>query len=409
MFDSEHKLRHLPFFEEVASHQESDPRWRNATAGLVTLRLVDSWLSDRFVAANDDWSVRSVRAAIECMDEGTPMRSILSRVVDALERQKPDIHVVVTPLMAFGQALEYDAKWHLGADVYQTVLAHLHPVADSDASVAAHLRLGQCFRSLNRVDEAAAAFMAAAEVATVVGDLVGVLRARIGEGKLAILRGNLPHAEEIFDETIRRAVGPDMRDVRSRALHDRANVAIFRGQYEFAIQLAYEALGESQSPTERDRILADIGAAFLDLGVYSAAHDAYVVLSVTAQEQYLRWAAALNLMEIATKTSSEMMFESFRRQLMNEELPPRMATAFQISLGSGYKQFGEATKARTHYERAVALAGEHGFNQMLFQAEEALLALETPPPPLPVPAAVSLDLEEVASAIRQMRETAGAA
>ena len=46
MFESEHKLRHLPFFEEVASHAEGDPQWRSAMAGLVVLRLVDAWLED---------------------------------------------------------------------------------------------------------------------------------------------------------------------------------------------------------------------------------------------------------------------------------------------------------------------------------------------------------------------------
>src|SRR5688500_9291813 len=164
------------------------------------------------------------------MDECSPFRAILGRVVDALQERKPDIHVVVSPLMAYGQSLEYDAKWTLAADVYHSVLAHLHPVEDSDASIAAHLRLGQCYRHLNRVDDAANAFSSASEIATAVGDIVGILRARIGEGRIAILRGNLPRAEEILDESIRRATGTDLQDVRSRALHDRANVAHFRGQ-----------------------------------------------------------------------------------------------------------------------------------------------------------------------------------
>src|SRR5205085_3036318 len=93
VLEPEQKLRHLPFFEEVASHEEGDVAWRSATAGLVVLRLVDAWLENgRSVVADDGWSVRSVRAAIESMDEGTPHRSILGRVMDALHEQKPDIH-----------------------------------------------------------------------------------------------------------------------------------------------------------------------------------------------------------------------------------------------------------------------------------------------------------------------------
>ena len=407
MFDS-NKLRHLPFFEFAASHDERHPEWRRSMAGLVVLRLVDSWLEEgRRVLSDDEWSVVSVRASIDDVDQGTPIRALLGRIVDALERHDPDIHRVVTPLMAYGQALEYDAHWVLAADVYQTLLAHLHPVEDSDASIAAHLRLGQCYRNLNRIDDAAAAFGSAAEVASSVGDIVGVLRARIGEGRIAIIKGNLPHAEEILDDTIRRAGGAELRDVRSRALHDRSNVAHLRGQFELAIQLAYDALNQSQSQSERDRILGDIALSFLELGVYSAARDAYLIISATAQEQYTRWTATLNLLELSTRTGSETLFELYNRSLSTQTLPPHMATAYQLGLGTGYQRFGNYEKARVHLRWAMSMAEEHGFNQYLFEAEEALYQLQAPPPPLRVPAELSLDVEEVASALRELRELAG--
>jgi tetratricopeptide (TPR) repeat protein len=408
VFESDHRLRHLPFFEEIASHDEGTSSWRLATAGLVVLRLVDAWLEDGPAVATDDgWSIRSVNNAIDEVDEGTPIRAILGRVVDALQQRKPDIHVVITPLMAYGQALEYDAKWFLAADVYHTVLAHLHPVEDSDASVAAHLRLGQCYRNLHLMDDAAEALASASEIAGRVGDLVGVLRARVGEARLAIMRGNLPQAEQILDDAIGKATGVELRDVRSRALHERSNVAQLRKQYELAIRLAYEALGHAQSPTERDRILSDIALTFLDLGVFSAARDAYLVLSATAQEEYVRWAADLNLLEISALTGAEILFEQHRQHLIGKNLPPYFATAFQLHLGRGYQLFGNEERARTHLKRAVAMAGEHGINQFLFDAEEALLTLDTPTPPRQAQKIMSLELEEVASAIRELRESVG--
>lgn len=408
MFESEHKLRHLPFFEEIASHEETDSAWRVAAAGLVVLRLVDAWLEDGPAVATDDgWSLRSVNNAIDEVDEGTPIRAILGRVVDALQERKPDIHVVVTPLMAYGQALEYDAKWQLAGDVYHTVLAHLHPVEDSDASIAAHLRLGSCYRSLHLTDDAAEAFESAFEIASAVGDIVGVLRARVGEANIAMMRGNLPGAEEILDGAIARATGADLRDVRSRALHTRSNVAQLRGQYELAIRFAYQALVHSQSATERDRILSDIAVGFMELGVFSAARDAYLVLSTTAQEQYTRWAATINLLEISSKTGAELHFEAYRRQLVHEKLPPYFATIFELNVGTGYQRFGDFVKARSHLERAMAMAGEHQLSQFLFEAEEALLQLEMTTPPRRVPGEISLDVEEVATAIRELRESVG--
>lgn len=408
MFEPESKLRHLPFFEEIASVDEAQPEWRAATAGLVVLRLVDAWLEEGpAIGLDGGRSVRSVRQAIDEIDDGSLLRPLLGRVIDALQEKKPDIHVVVTPLMAYAQALEYDAKWVLASDVYQSVLAHLHPVEDSDASIAAHLRLGQCYRNLNLIDDAVAAFASASEIAGTVGDVVGVLRARIGEGRIAILRGNLPQAEAIFDETISRAVGPNLRDVRARALHDRSTVANMRKQYELAIRLAYEALQHSEAPSERDRILNDLAGSFLELGVYSAARDAYLILTATAQEQYVRWLAALNLLEVSSLTGAQIVFEQYRRLLNNQPLPPYLATAYALSLGVGYQRFGALDEARRYLQRAIALAEEHRINHYLFDAEEALLQLEVPATKRSAPSNLSLDVEEVADAIRGMRETAG--
>lgn len=408
MFEPEQKLRHLPFFEEVASHEEGDAAWRSATAGLVVLRLVDAWLEQgRSVVADDGWGVRSVCAAIESMDDGTPIKSILGRVVDALHEKKPDIHVVVTPLMAYGRALEYDAKWQLATDVYHSVLTHLHPSEDGDAVVSANLRLGQCYRNLNRLDEAVSAFESASAVALSVGDLIGVLRAQVGEARIAALRGNYPRAEKLLQDTIIRAEGPALNDVRSRALHDRSAIALDLGNYELAVRLGYQAMRWSQSQAERDRILADIATAFMSLGVFTAARDAFLLLSVTAQEQYLRWMAQLNLLELATATGAELLFQQYRRGLERADLPPYIATAFEISLGQGLHRFGRTEDARMHLRRGVVLAEEHRLNAVLHRAEQALLELEKAAPPLRQSSPVPLDLEEVASAIRDLRVHAG--
>jgi tetratricopeptide (TPR) repeat protein len=407
VLESDHKLRHLPFFAEVAVHEEGSNDWHASTAGLVVLRLVDTWLENGGpVAPDDDWTIHSVRCAIEAIDEGTPIRTILGRVVDALEQQRPDIHVVATPLMAYGRALEYEARWQLAADVYHSVLAHLHPIEDSDASIAAHMRLGYCYRSLHLIDEATEAFASASEIATEAGDMVSVLLARVNEGHLATLRGNLPRAEAILDDAIARSNGAEFLDVKSRALHERSNVAYHRGDQEMAIQFAYAAFRHAQSPIERDRILNDIAVAFTELGVFSAARDAYLVLSATAQEQYMRWAASVNLMEVSALTGEQVLFELYRRQLMGMTLPPLLATSYELYAGLGYRRLGDHGRARPFLERAMALAEQHGLNQYLFEAEEALLQLDAPTPPHRVSATISLDVEEVACALRELRESA---
>lgn len=407
MFEPDHKLRHLAFFQFIGSRAEDDPQWRSATAGLLVLRLVDAWTDQGRDAITEGWAIPNVRAAIDDVDSGTPIRSLLSRAVDALQQPSASYLSVVTPLMAYGQALEFEAHWDLAIDVYHTLLGHIDPVTEPDISIAAHVNLARCYLQMGRHSDSMATLRLAEEIATAASDIVGVLRTRIEQAKIDLAEGNYTRADEIYEETIRRAVGPGMEDVRSRALHGRSNVAFNRGQYELAIQIAYQALHISQSARERDRILGDVAVSFLELGVYSAARDAYMILSATAQELYVRWGSTLNLLEIAAQTGAETLFELYRRQLAEQELPPRMATAYQLNTGLAYRRFGNHGRAHDHLQRAFAMAGEHGFIKYLLQAEEALNHLHKAVPPPRHPATLSLDTEEVAAALHSMREVVG--
>jgi hypothetical protein len=91
------------------------------------------------------------------------------------------------------------------------------------------------------------------------------------------------------------------------------------------------------------------------------------------------------------------------------ELPPLLATALQFNLGEGYQRFGKFEQARSHLQRAYMMAGEHRLNKVLFASETLLEQLETTPPPLRSSSPVPLDLEEVATVIREMRESVGTA
>src|SRR5213075_1051535 len=89
VFESDHKLRHLSFFEEIGSRTEGDPEWHAAVAGLVALRLVDAWLEDGSLLVDDAFTMRSTETAIEEVSPGNPVRALLSRVIDALRERMP--------------------------------------------------------------------------------------------------------------------------------------------------------------------------------------------------------------------------------------------------------------------------------------------------------------------------------
>jgi tetratricopeptide (TPR) repeat protein len=224
-----------------------------------------------------------------------------------------------------------------------------------------------------------------------------------------MLRGNIPRAESILDATIDDAEQHGFSGVHSMALHDRANAAYMRGDYELAIRLSYRALDGTETDRNRDRILHDIAAAFHRLGVRSAARDAYMVIVATSQEQYLRWAATVQLLAIAADDGMSPVFERYRRELADVALPPALSADFQMQVGRGYRMFDQPDTARTWLRAAIATAQEHGLNQFLFESEAELRALDQRLSRRIIPETVpSVAVSEVASAIREMREAIGA-
>lgn len=402
-------MRHRAFFTELASLGDADPSWRAVTAGLVVLRLVEAWVEEGAgVVAADSWGVRSVRTAIEDMPVGMPARTLLAGVVDALiSARGGDLHAVAPRLMAYARSLDLEAHWALAADVYETILNHVHPVEDADVAVNALLRRGYCLRQTGDLTGASAVYATAAEVATRSGDIIGALHARIGEAKVLAAKGNLPAADALLEDTVARASEHELTEVRSIATHDRSYIAHMRGQYDAAVRFAYDAMRESTSERERDRILGDLAGSFYMLGLRSAARDAFSIIAATAQEQYQRWVATINLMELAAEEGVSLQFERFRQQLASAKLPPLLRTQFELHVGRGYQTFGEYSAAQTWLERAARSASAHSLNQFLFEAETALANNEPKATPHPTATTFEIpdDVNEIAEDLKEMRAT----
>jgi tetratricopeptide (TPR) repeat protein len=409
--ESDGMLRHIAFFEELAKLDESDPSWRSVSAGLVTMRLVDNWLDgDYRGVAVGSWAVNAVRGAIEEVAETTPLRRLLASIVDTMTcASAVETHTLCPRLIAYGQALEYDAKWSLAIDVYQVVAEHADPRADADLVVTAFLRLGGCYRNIGDLDAAAGSYDRASTVALSAGDLIGVLTARLGEAKVAMSRGNMPKAESILEETLEQAQSAGLDDVRSRALTDRAYIAGSGGRYQQAIRFSYEALDLSKTQRDRDHILANIATGFRYLGLFDVARDAYLVLASTAQEQYIRWMSELNLMELAALQGMELDFDKYRRDLASADFTPQLRVTYLVHVGRGYSALGNSETGIPYLERAIQLASQYSLNQLMFEAEEALVDARRRGvrPSLPSAAIIDSSIHDVIDAIQSMKETAG--
>lgn len=408
--ESDGMLRHLAFFEELAKLDESDPGWRSVSAGLVTMRLVDSWLSGERTVT-DSWAVNAVRGAIDEMPQTTPLRRILVAIVDTMITSSlAESHTLCPRLIAYGQGLEYDAKWSLAADVYRTVVEHADSNVDADLVVTALIRLAVCYKNTGDLEEAAASYNKASVVALGAGDMIGVLNARLGDATIAMARGNMPKAESILEETLEKAQLAGFDEIRSRALTHRAFIAGSGGRHEQGIRFSYDALELSQTQRDRDRILTNIATGFRYLGLMDVARDAYLVLAATAQEQYIRWMSELNLMELAAEQGMELDFDKYRRDLAAADFTPQLRVTYLLHVGRGFNALGNSDAGVPYLERAIRMASEHKLNQLLFEAEEALVdAKRRDARPRIASVPVDASINVVIDAIHDMKETAGLA
>jgi tetratricopeptide (TPR) repeat protein len=371
-------LAHLPYFERLAELANDSAEWRSLSAALVVLRLFDSWMTaGAEVVLDDSPGLNAVRDQIAAMDFRDTTRGLLSSIVESMvTAEQPRIVTVAPRLMAYGRALQHGAKWPLAADVYRTVLSYATPVHDSDTVIQANMQLGRCLRVLAEWDESLTCFAAASQVATMTNDMMSILRARIQEANIAIDRGNLPYAETLLDETILQAKESGLQDVGATAMHDRGHLALRRGKPKEAVVWQYEAFKGVRNQMARDRVLNDLGASFVQLGVYSAARDAFLVVAATAHEQYMRWTATINLLDVSVHDRREPLFEQYRRDLESASLPPALATYYYMYVAKGYRAFDQISLATAAITRAIDIATANQLGQARFEAEEILDGLK---------------------------------
>jgi tetratricopeptide (TPR) repeat protein len=371
-------LAHLPYFERLAELANDSAEWRSLSAALVVLRLFDSWMTaGAEVVLDDAPGLNAVRDQIAAMDFRDTTRGLLSSIVESMvAAEQPRIITVAPRLMAYGRALQHVAKWPLAADVYRTVLSYATPVHDSDTVIQANMQLGRCLRVLAEWDESLTCFAAASQVATMTDDMMSILRARIQEANIAIDRGNLPYAETLLDETIAQAKESGLQDVGATAMHDRGHLALRRGKPTEAVVWQYEAFKGVRNQMARDRVLNDLGASFVQLGVYSAARDAFLVVAATAHEQYMRWTATINLLDVSVHDRREPLFEQYRRDLESASLPPALATYYYMYVAEGYRAFDQLSLATAAITRAIDIATANQLGQARFEAEVILDGLK---------------------------------
>jgi tetratricopeptide (TPR) repeat protein len=403
-------IRHQVYFDTLGSMKEDSASWRSVFAGLSVLRLVDAVGETGSPLNPAGWAqLHSVRAAIEDVNEGDPVRSVLATVFDEATKRNAIDETVCRSLLAYGRALDYEASWGLATDVFLTVAKLARPEKNPRFAVEAHVAVGGAARRNGEWEVSARAYSQAAYIADTLGDRPGVLTVQIGIANTYMAKGNLPQAQAILDDVLVQAREHGFNDVHADALHGRAALAQRQGVPTEGVKLAYEALSLATIPTSRDFILEDIAAMFTEIGLRDSARDAHLILVATAQSKWVRWLATINLMELASLDGMEGAFDAYASELRNAPMGTWLRSHFLLFFGEGLERFSRYDAAEEVLEEAIAYAGANQIHSVTFRAEDVLPAVRARSrrqTSAPVFAQVPQEVLAAAHAISELRKAA---
>jgi len=403
-------ISHQAYFEFLAGSDQNAPAWHPVLAGLAVLRLIDSRVGNdtRFAA---DWaSIESTSNAITALSDGDPIRGILLQLVEAVGSAETSREAIGRGLIAYGRALNFEGRWALACDVFATADKMAGAPDHTRVSIESNIALGAAARRMSDWETSAQAYARAAHLADTVGDNAAALHVEVGRATTHMVRGNLPAAESMLDSVIETARAQGLNDVLGRALHSRMSVAHNKGEYSEAIGFGHQGIEVMTDPTQRDGLMSDIAAAFGGLGLHDSARDGYLIVAATAQSQWVRWQATLNLMELAALDDRKTDFEAYAREMATAPLDPKLRATYYLYLGAGQEKFATDAEAEASFNEALAVAQKHQLHQVAHAATVSLSALRvhgasrralnTPP------AEVPLSLRMIASELSNLREAA---
>jgi tetratricopeptide (TPR) repeat protein len=404
-------VRHESFFDSLAVLDPHSTEWQSGLAGLGALRLVDAAIEHGHLARSD-WSARrAVRDAVEAVSEGNPIRGILSRLLDEVEKPVPEWKTVAASLVSYGRALDFDGRWVLATNVFEIASEVATANGAWSVAVEANIALGGSARRAGNWKKSHAGYAEALYLAGGLGDVASSLTVRVGMANTQLARGNLVEADRLLTSVVTEADAESLHEVAADALHSLSSVQHNRGNLADAVTTAYEALGKASNPTRKDTILADIAAYFAELGMHDAARDAHLIVSVTSRYQWVRWQAMLNLMELAAQDGAEQDFDRYASELATAELDPRLRAYYLFYRGIGCLGFGREREGRESLEEAERFASVKGIHQVSFEAEKALSrTTELTRAPSAVAAThsdrVRPDTQDIANSLSHLREMA---
>jgi tetratricopeptide (TPR) repeat protein len=400
-------LGHEPFLERarLQREQEHDGSARLALGAYVVARLVDRLLTLDYTPSamqGFHWQLEAVRRHITELPASAPETAHLAGIVEAISEDGQRTSSLWMSLTAYAYFLEHDGRLEESLEML-TLAARCQGSDTSPLDFARYaLFAGRLNRLLARWETATNCYAAAEEAGAQAGDLVAVLRGRLGKGAVHRGQGNLPAARETAEEVAREADELQLVEPQAIAYGDLGVVYGLQGLRLEALQAYYRAFQLSTDPVQRMRTLGDLGIGLVQIGAHEAARIAFRIVADSNASLLVRTNAVLELMDLESSTGNRVAFERCRNRA--EEYRPRMSPSMTVDyfykIGVGLARFGQMGRARDALTGGLQLAERHRLNAWYFKIEQALKDLAASDSPYTASSPLS-ELSE-SPAIREM-------
>jgi tetratricopeptide (TPR) repeat protein len=399
---------HRAFVDAMAETEPESYRWHGLRAGMLVLRLVDAFGARHYTGRGPTFrAFKAVQDAAELMPAGS-QRRMIAAVADAVREHSPDRGPSIQALLLhYGGRHEASHQWLLALDVYGTVLRLARTPAQQDQLGECYLRIGDCWRRLNRRAAAVEARRLGRAAMRAVGSYEGELRGRIAEARDAAHWGDIATAVAQLESVCRDAGATRLGEVRATAAHELGNLLLREGDPQRAVRLLYDAFTSYGTSARREVACTDLGTALLQVGFREEGRAAYELMISPTVELEQQVVALLHLLRLAVAEGDRTAFRQHRQELSRRELGAGELADFYFVVGEGCRRFGKPEKALVAFARARRAAYAAGLPRLAAESTAAL-ATETlrPSPPRRPGGDVAADVRSIAGAIRQLAAAA---
>jgi tetratricopeptide (TPR) repeat protein len=375
-------LRHAPFLERARVERDHDREVsaRLALAAYVTARLMDRLHEG---AADDEsreafaWQVEAVRRHLSNLPPELPETAHLVGILEAVTSSGQIPIGLRLGLTAYAYFLEHEARLAEALDVL-ALAARCHEKAIAPGEFAAiALFAARLHRLQAQWAPAIASYTAAEEAGHAAGDMVVVLRSRLGRCGVLRGQGNLPASRALAESVLRSAEELGLRDVQAMAWADLGVVLVLQGQFADSVQAKYRAFRLAEDEIQRMRYLGDLGEGLAQIGAHVAARTAFEIVIASPTSFLVRTNAILELMELESGADNRVAFERLRAEAesVRERMPPSMTADYLYKVGVGLARFGRTARAREVLSEGLRSSEASGLNAWYFRIERTLQSL----------------------------------